>query len=247
MSYLSTGVVRQRKTPVPGVTTNKNEMEDLVDAVDRNLSFVSVQKANPSQQGQVFKLHTPLLYSVIPACLVRILTRLLRYSNYTSHLAPTWKQRNLVMLGNYIYRFNCISSKSINGSPIPLDEISVKLVSRRDKEYAHLDDLPPCYNAVFAISSITKTRFYAVSSEEEASTWVNSIRQGHQECIKRKMGHSEHVPYPKAWRHIDMVGENVLQRNNRIKKIMKRHEVRDIELRSLDSGSGGPLSMGVFS
>jgi len=243
----SNSSIRQRNTAVSEFNTNKNDMDQPLDAADRNMSFASLKKANPSHEGTVLKLHAPLFFSLIPACFVRILTRLLRYSSYTSHLTPTWKQRNLVILGNYIYRFNNVSSKSIKGSPIPLDDITVRLVSRKELENFYLDDLPPYCKVIFEISSVGKTRFYSVSSEEDAITWVNSIRQGQQECIKRKMGHSEHVPYPKEWKHIDVVGDRVLQRNERIKKRVRESEVRDIEMRSIGNVSGSSMSMGVFS
>jgi len=47
---------------------------------------------------------------------------------------------------------------------------------------------------------------------------VNSIRQGQQECVKRKMGYVEHVPYPRTLEYFDWMGEHVVKKNVRIKE-----------------------------
>mmetsp|Transcript_24282 Transcript_24282/g.28606 ORF Transcript_24282/g.28606 Transcript_24282/m.28606 type:complete len:251 (+) Transcript_24282:122-874(+) len=248
----TTTVVRQRKLDYK-VATYEREMNDFIPSIDGNLSFASLEKASPSQQGKVLKLHVPLFYSLVPSFLLGIL----RYC--PSSLNPSWKERNLVILGNYIYRFYNELSKSIKGSPTCLDGIDAQLFTKQttgigstpifqgaDFGGVFLKELPPFCNAVFSIRSIDKTRYYAVESEEDAVMWVNSIREGRQECIKRKMGHAEHVPYPRSWEHFDRLGDQAVKQHARIKENVARHERRETEM-SISSLGDGPNARGYYS
>jgi len=231
------------------------ETNNFIAAIDGDLSFASMQKANPSQHGKVLKLHVPLLWNIVPSSLLR----LVQYC--TSRLTPSWKERELIILGNYIYRFYDKSSRSIKGSPIALDEIDARFVTKRTDDttstpnYSYrganigggaVEDLPPFCHAVFSVSSVGKTRFYAVATEEEAIAWVNSIRQGQQECVKRKMGHAGHVPYPSAWEYFDRMGERAVNKSVRIKEHVARQERRETEMTQLGDVPTGSMSMGYY-
>jgi len=254
--------VRQSKPQAYKFVTYEREMNDFIPSIDGDLSFASLEKASPSQQGKVLKLHVPLFYNLIPSFLLGILVR---YCPSSLNVTPSWKERNLVILGNYIYRFYNELSKSIKGSPTSLDGIDAQIFTNQqttttggttaspsppfqgaDFGGVFVKELPPFCNAVFSIKSIDKTRYYAVETEDEAVTWVNSIRQGRQECIKRKMGHAEHVPYPKSWEHYDRVGDQAAKQHKRIKESVARHETRDTEM-SIASLGDGVSARGYYS
>jgi len=84
--------------------TNTN---NCIAAINGDLSFASMKKANPSQHGKVIKLHISLLWNIIPS----FLQRLVKYC--TSRFILSWKEHELIILGNYIYHFYDKSSRSI--------------------------------------------------------------------------------------------------------------------------------------
>ena len=100
-------------------------MNNSIAVIDRDLSFASMKKSNPTQHGKVLKLHFPLLWNIIPS----FLQQLIRYC--TSRIIPSWKKWKLIILGNYIDRFYDKSSRSMKGSPIALDEIDACFVTKR--------------------------------------------------------------------------------------------------------------------
>ena len=207
-------------------------------------------KSNPSHYGQVMKLNIPLLYSLSPTWLQRIF----RYC--PSPLRPTWKKRYMIQIGKYLYRFKIDGAENgngpnpemkIKGTPIPLETILIKPVNKtlfgglqidRNEFIALPQDLPSFCDGYFSMTSSGETRYYAVSSKEDANTWTNSIRQGRQANIEKKMNH-DRAPYPESWKYIDRMGEERVERNGRIKKSMKVDERREMEMMQFMDGDGG--------
>jgi len=103
-------------------------------------------------------------------------------------------------------------------------------------------DLPSSCSGYFSITTAGDTRYYAVASKEEAHTWINSIRQGRQANIELAMGHDKR-PYPESWRYIDAMGEERVNKNGRIKEIMKGSDRREMEMMEfMDGGATNRFS-----
>jgi len=96
-----------------------------------------------------------------------------------------------------------------------------------------LENLPLLCHAVFSILLIRKTWFYAMATNEEAFASVNSIRQGQQDYVKRKMGYAGHVQCLKVWEYFDRMEERAVKKNLRIKEHVARQERREMEMTQL--------------
>ena len=174
--------------------------------------------ASPSHYGTVLKLHIPTAYSLLPDFLQKRVSA----ESYISYIiAPTWKERELILCGSYLYRFLTLSSRSPKGTPIALKGVSARIIDSEDDDIdgdgleAIMENLPPGVNAIFALSSFGKSRYFAVATREEAVTWVNSIREARQESITRSMGHSK-MPYPKSWNYFDRVAATLIKKKERM-------------------------------
>jgi|Transcript_3135 hypothetical protein len=206
------------------------------------LSAKSLLESSPGQHGPALKLHVPAIYQISPTCFQRILS-----SGWVpGFMAPHWTERHLVQLGSFLYRFTSERSSEPKGSPIQLETVEARVVS--EDEYLDglelmFQQLPAGYDAVFVVSTFDKTQYFAVSSEEESTTWVNSMREGRQAAITRSLGHSSNVPYPKSWEYFDRLGASLMKRKERIKHKMAEKEM---EMTSFDAGSGGSLPRGYY-
>jgi len=210
---------------------SENMNDDLVQG--RGLSAASLLRSAPSHHGCVLKLHIPLLYKMCPTIIQNYLIRSTVCRALCGIIIPTWKERYLIMLGNYIYSFKDNNSLSPKGTPILLENVSYVVVrgDNEDHEDILLPDLPNGNGySIFSISTFGKTRYYAVSStEQQAETWVNFIRDGRQEVITRSMGHSN-VPLPTSWRYFDSLANDLVNSKNRIRKRVEHLERREIEM-----------------
>merc|ERR1712151_122846 len=219
--------------------------DDLVQG--RGLSAASLLRSAPSHHGCVLKLHVPLLYKMCPTIIQNHLIRSTVCRALCGMIIPTWKERYLIMLGNYIYSFKDSNSASPKGTPILLENVSNVAVIGDNEEQNYgdilLPDLPNGYDSIFCISTFGKTRYYAVSStEQQAETWVNFVRDGRQEVITRSMGHSN-VPLPTSWRYFDSLANDLVSSRNRIRKRVETLERREIEMTGfMDSSPRGYYS-----
>jgi len=235
---------RQRKSSRSKTAIDSKVEENSTVSVmplDAGLSYKSLEKEKPSHQGSVLKLHIPLFYSLLPSFLQRIL-----YNCPCCKLRPIWKERKLIIIGNYLYRFS--NYDLLKGKPLSLSETDTHLVTKQsdypssssvlcndDFGELRLDNLPVYYCGIFCITSNGKTRYYAAQTHEEAIAWVNSIRQSRQECIKRKMGHAEHVPYPRPWNNFDRIADKIIRKKKLMKARMNRLE-REMEMEMTSCG-----------
>eukprot|EP00567_Pseudictyota_dubia_P008387 CAMPEP_0197440770 /NCGR_PEP_ID=MMETSP1175-20131217/7193_1 /TAXON_ID=1003142 /ORGANISM="Triceratium dubium, Strain CCMP147" /LENGTH=214 /DNA_ID=CAMNT_0042970939 /DNA_START=171 /DNA_END=815 /DNA_ORIENTATION=+ len=206
------------------------------------LSAKSLIESSPAQHGPALKLHVPAIYKISPTCLQRILSS----GWFPESMSPHWIERHLVQAGSFLYRFETDQSSEPKGTPVQLAAVEARAVG--EDEYLEglelmFRQLPPGSDAVFSVSTFGKTQYFAVSSKEECSTWVNSLREGRQSAITRTMGHSSHVPYPKSWEYFDTLGSSLMKRKERIKQKMAEKEM---EMTTLDAGVGGSLHRGYY-
>ena len=214
--------------------------EDVLMRAGAGLSASAMINASPSQQGTVFKLQVPLLYSVLPAFLQRIICSW----SCLACLAPIWKERYLIQIGNFLYRFEDSQSKTPKGAPVALDSVQVRMASSLNEDGMEFAALPPGVGAVFCVSTYRKRQYYAVSSREETVAWTNSIRDGREEATRRSMGHTQNVPYPKSWEYFDNLGMNYLNSKERIKSKLAEKEAKEMEMTNFVEG--GPIPRGYF-
>eukprot|EP00553_Chaetoceros_curvisetus_P006528 CAMPEP_0204615194 /NCGR_PEP_ID=MMETSP0717-20131115/2747_1 /ASSEMBLY_ACC=CAM_ASM_000666 /TAXON_ID=230516 /ORGANISM="Chaetoceros curvisetus" /LENGTH=274 /DNA_ID=CAMNT_0051628067 /DNA_START=133 /DNA_END=957 /DNA_ORIENTATION=+ len=230
-------------------------------------------QSSPSHHGQVMKLNIPLVYSFSPTCVQRALrftpaflglkpSWKKRYLIQIGKYLYRFSSQDGNGDGATTTTTTAASQSRMKqkGSPIPLDTIQSKTIhstryglaqsiniqgNNSDEIIAVLQDLPTFCDGYFAITTDGNTRYYAVSTKEEASTWVNSIREGRQSSISRKMGHDGDKPYPKSWEYIDQRGASSYNRKLRIKE-----RIRDIEQKEMEMtgfvGKTGVMPRGYY-
>jgi len=223
---------------------NKNGTELMTESAAEfthgvGLSAPSLMRASPGHHGPALKLHVPLIYSILPEFLQRIIL----YFSCLSFLAPQWKLRFLIQLGGFLYKFNNEQSKSPKGSPIPVDIIDdARTVDFASDPGLRLPDAS--YRSVFVVSTLRKKYYYAVATRQEALTWVNSLGDTRQETITRKMGHADHMPYPKSWQYFDSLGDNLVRSKDRIRNQMEETSFREMEMSTFSEGA--PMTGGFY-
>lgn len=210
--------------------------------------------SSPSHHSPVMKLNIPILYSISPEWLQNIL----RYC--PGPFKPTWNERYLIQIGKYLYRFSYKNDDSHStppqmkskGSPIPLDQIQIKLISKssilldHDREIRSLrEDLPSFCDGFFSLSFGGETKYYACQTEEDAVTWVNSLQEGRQSAITNNMGHDQR-PYPKNWKYIDSLGEQLYKRKDRIKEAIRRNDRNQMEMMNLNDYGHSAMPRGFY-
>ena len=214
---------------------------------EAHLSAQALQAASPIHCGTVIKIHIPALYSFLPATIQWFISRCCPKS-----FSPQWKRRYLIAMGGYLYRFKDENSSSPKGAPIAVSLTEAQIISNDNTldsggEFNVIfDQLPEGYNAIFELSSIGKTQYFAVESKEEANIWVNSIKQMRQEAISRAMGHTT-VPYPKEWTSFDASAKRLCAQKQRIKNKLEVMNKKEQEMQALGGGVGGVMSMGYYS
>lgn len=207
-----------------------------------SLSAKSLLESSPALHGSALKLHVPAIFKISPTCLQRILS-----SGWVpDFMAPHWTERHLVQTGSFLYRFESERSLEPKGSPVQLETAEARVVD--EDEYLEglelmFQRLPPGCEAVFTVSTFGKVQYFAVSSKEECTTWVNSLREGRQAAITRSMGHSNNVPYPKSWEYFDSLGGSLMKRKERIKQKIAEKEM---EMTSFDAGPGTSMPRGYY-
>lgn len=228
-------------------------------------------QSSPSHHGKVHKLHIPIFYALAPFWMKRILHFISKFSPHEGLrdcLIPSWKERHLILIGKYLYRFqsdknaptNASSSKlKHNGCPLPIKTMQAKTLSHRNHDRnneIHFDQvsaltthLPSFCDGYWTVTSQDKTHYYAVSTPQEAQVWVHSIQERRQEVITQELGHSP-MTYPEVWKHIDDLGRKKWESKQRIKTMIERQQRREMELVAMGdgigSGAGGPMPSGYY-
>jgi len=224
-------------------TYDEKEGNDELFGTKSGLGAQLLLKSSPNHSGSVLKLHVPLLYTFLPEYIQNWITP----DGYVTYMfAPQWKERELILCGSYLYKFLNMKSTSPKGTPIELRGVTAKVIEEGDDDLHELglesvmENLPTGIEAMFAINSYGKQRFFAAASREEALTWVNSIREARQESITREMGHSK-VPEVESWKYFDGLAKNLIEKKERIRKRQDDSLNRQFEAGSL-GGALRPLT-----
>lgn len=235
---MSTTELRQRAVSASATTTSattisaEEETKAFLREPGSGLSANALVEASPQQHGVVLKLHVPLLYSILPAFLQRFI---LSWS-ILSFLAPSWKQRYLILCGSYLYKFKDRSSRIPKGAPFDLEGIQMDMVQLgRDDSIPEIGSLPPGYERIFSVVTLRRRHYYAVADTEEALLWVRSLQEARQAVITRKMGHTNSLPYPQTWTYFDSLGKSLVRTKERIRDRMEESRIREMELTDLSS------------
>lgn len=220
--------------------TASDDNDVLTTRSGAGLSANGMITASPSHHSKVYKLQVPLLFSVLPSFLQKIICSWA----CLSFLAPKWKERYLIQIGNYMYRFKSPTSSTPKGAPVPLEMVDARILRSIKEEGVEYVPTPPSVGAVIVVSTYKKKQYYGVSSRDEALVWVNSIEQGKQEATRRSMGHAKEMPYPKSWQYYDTLGDNYAKSKERIQTKIAESEVREMEMTSF--GERGALPQGYY-
>lgn len=254
---MSSGELRRRANAgaARGMTTITTDGRiPPLDYDESNLSARALLSASPVHTSFVYKMHIPIIYSLLPYTVRWILHRC-----FPRSWSPRWKRRRLIALGSYVYKFeefndNDDSELPPKGVPIPVSTADVRIVSNRGGGNDDDDDdnspesigellfstLPEGCHAIFEVSSGGKTQYFAVKTLEEANIWVSSLRQMKQDAITRSMGHSTNVPYPVRWESFDASAHRLIEKKSRIKSKMEALDRREQEMQTI--GGGGVTS-----
>lgn len=206
------------------------------------LSAINMLNASPTDHSVAMKLHVPLIFLVLPKWAKEIVISW----KCLSPLRPQWRQRYLILIGNFLYKFKQNNSSTPKGSPLPVDLVESNLLGpmEDDEMSPALQGLPAGFHSIFTVVTSGKPRYYAVSTREEALAWVNSLRQARQDAISRKMGHASNMPYPNSWKYFDSLGSSLQKSKARIKAKVEEQNMREMELSGI--ASGGSLSRGYY-
>mmetsp|Transcript_3041 Transcript_3041/g.7168 ORF Transcript_3041/g.7168 Transcript_3041/m.7168 type:complete len:226 (+) Transcript_3041:124-801(+) len=216
--------VRQRhssRQPAFAAPMNGEETDPFTPGA--GLSAKAMIDSNPQHHGTVQKLHIPVLYSLLPSFVQRLI---LSWSCFKS-FAPSWKERHLILCGSYLYKFKDAFSSTPKGSPFDIEKINTDVV--RTTELSEIN-LPVGYTSIFTVSTLRRRHYYAVSDNEEALLWVRSLHESRHEAITRNMGHASNVPYPPKWKHFDSLGSGLVKSKDRIKEKLEMTSLTDEQM-----------------
>ena len=150
----------------------------------RRKSFEANQ-AIDSEESSVFLSMTPgskvSAAALIPhACKTGILKK--RRNSWLSYCFPflfkKWNERLVILVGNYLFRFECRESESPKGVPIPIDSVHAS--------YMKVDN-----NDLVQIRTIRKVYIFKCADKDECVHWINAIIERKNESIKERMGHKK--------------------------------------------------------
>jgi hypothetical protein len=202
-------------------------------------------KASPQHEGFVLKLHSSIVYSILPRFVQALVQKI---AWLAAMLAPQWKRRHLILLGSYLYKFadNIHTTKGPKGSPIALQTISIDSVSLKAlQDDVGVVSLPPGYTSIISVATLRKRQYYVLQSQEAALEWLNALQLARQEAITRSMGHAPPESFPKSWAYYNTLGANFAKKKERIRTKVETRNRQEMEMSSLNDA--GPMSIGYFT
>lgn len=248
--------LRQRSTMTQNNSINAAASNTSVgtERYNTGLTVQSMERASPQHTGRVRKLRVPFLYTMLPKFLQQVVLKVWCFA----FLRPIWQSRYLIVLGSYLYKFKDDDGRNLltqqpNGSPVRLDHMNVYLVtanSGHDDQDALIAlnllnktarDEGSC---IFCVATFRKKYYYACSNHEEAMLWVNTLREACQECVTRTMGHAVNDSFPRNWKYYDALGEDLVNRKDRIRTRLQQSNLRELEMSNFTEG--GPLPRGYY-
>jgi hypothetical protein len=211
------------------------------------LTQSNLEAAFPQQTGRVFKLHMSPFFAMLPRFLQKIIANVFLFSC----LRPRWKERNLTLLGSYLYKFVVDGNPDEDdpkGAPVAVDSIlECRLTDARDDKTLSVAQssllLSRPNQTVFCIITFRKQYYFACDSYEDALVWVNALQEAKQECTRRSMGHADRDSYPNQWRYYDSLGKSRLEHKERVRS--KVEETSAMEMNRL-VGDVGLISNAHF-
>lgn len=221
------------------------------------------QKVYKLKIPTIYKIAPPFVISIL-----QVLCFPLALLGMTLRFKPYWVERYFILLGDYLYKFKPKNSNNgntdaaagnnkmiIKGSPIPLNAMTVSSLTQlspyvvgHDGNDHHFFDTvdvvipthPQC-NGYFSITSSyssSKTNYYATQTQSDSHTWINILHHAKQESITAQMGHSR-KPTSKDVEYCNRLGKNMVERNARVKELLRKKELEEVEL--VCRGAGGYL------
>ena len=233
--------LRRRQNGTNNNTTRMSDQDEL--SLGKGLSATSMLQASPSQAGPAMKLHIPILFTILPSFLQILIKYCLK------SLAPKWKPRYLIQIGSYLYKFSDEGSRVPKGSPLPVEDLDVYLLDDLHNGVDgvhHFDSLSVAdYQGFFCVATLRKRQYFAVPTAEDATVWVNTLRQARQDAITRRMGHARDQPYP--FKYFDSLATSMVKSKDRIRTRIQNSHMREVELTAIGSGSANFMSQGYIS
>lgn len=232
--------LRRRPNGIPTAESKSDRDESYQ---GKGLSATSMLQASPSQTGPAMKLHVPILYSILPGFLRSLIRHCFK------GLAPSWKSRFLIQVGNFLYKFVDESSRAPKGSPLPVEEMDVYLL---EDLYSNVDGIDQHdslaldnFEGFFCIATLRKRQYFAVQTTDDARVWVNTLRQARQDAITRRMGHARDQPYP--YQYFDSLASSLVSTKDRIRTRIQESHLREMELTAMGTGAGSSMPKGHYT
>jgi hypothetical protein len=227
-----TNGLRQRNTT--GMLREEEQQQEVrvPTAPSSSLAAPKMLRASPQHHGAVLKLHSALLFMILPRFVQSLIIKFLPF------LRPCWQERHLILLGSYLYKFSDEKSSSPKGSPIPVESIEVHAVHSRDADNLVFPSLPSGYQ-VLSVTTLRKQQYFAVRSKEEAMSWLHSLHEARHEATKREMGHAPLESYPQSWSYYDRLGASMAKCKDRV-----RNRMQEMEMKNLSDD--GPMARGYY-
>lgn len=142
-----------------------NNMAFLINV---KISFEDVAQITGSRTGICEKKSNRLLSKLLPCFYSR------------------WQKRYLVLLGNYLYRFETDRSEKTKGLPISIDDTNIDFY--KDEYTGSVD------KSILCIRTIRKEYIFRFDSTEDASSWQQALINRQHYIIKEKLGHAKVDP-----------------------------------------------------
>lgn len=218
----SSPTLRKRLPHEPSLTTRSSTSSRIGQMHQQTKEAYSLETAldsQPQHHSIVHKLHKPILLQFLPQFLLSLLT-------WCCGIRPvTWKERHLVLLGSYLYRFDPATGKC-KGSPLEVTSISASSVSTTaeiatdkalNEQQQHASS-----TTLLRISTFTKDYTFYCSGDDSKNTiqtWCHVIQQAQAETHRRELGHvTDAAAIPPRWRHWDAHGRSVAQHKLRVRR-----------------------------
>jgi hypothetical protein len=100
---------------------------------------------------------------------------------------PKWKQRYLVLAGNYLYRFENEHGTEIKGIPIPIDTAMFTIDESR---------------CLIELKTIRKNYIFYFNSPKGTKVWYDALQKRKHLSIKENLGHAPLLPIIKKYNEL---------------------------------------------
>ena len=167
--------------------------------------YTSLKGSSPSLSIIATQLPTPpMFFSCLPAFLVSLLAPFILS-------AP--KDRELLLVGGYLYKFEKGPAKKLCGTPIPLRSLNAEVQVTTGTSSLHL---------TITSSTTTKHRYYQLPNEDDYDFFIATVRERKVENIKREMGHTE--VETEGWKRADRAASSLVKRKGRIDEMARKKD-----------------------